>query len=140
MSTGISPKFRPSFWQLSPNTKKPRGAGQTPSVKPCGFATSLSEGGSGETGSFAPAPGALPMRKAPSLRGLSPQATGGVCPKHNKSPGERDAPRGNSLIVIRLLAQFIANCNIGLSANGLSANTQTSNFDFRVILFTKIDY
>ena len=27
MSTGISPKFRPSFWQLSPNTKKPRGAG-----------------------------------------------------------------------------------------------------------------
>jgi len=25
MSTGRSPKFRPSFWQLSPNTKKPRG-------------------------------------------------------------------------------------------------------------------
>ena len=80
------------------------------------------------------------MRKAPSLRGLSPQATGGVCPQTQKSPGERGAPRGNSLIVIRLLAQFIANCNIGLSANGLSANTQTSNFDFRVILFTKIDY
>ena len=59
--------------------KKPRGAGQTPSVKPCGFATSLSEGGSGENGSFAPEPEALPPGKAPSLRGLSPQATGGVC-------------------------------------------------------------
>ena len=79
------------------DTKSP-GAGRTPSVKPCGFATSLSEGGSGETGSFAPEPGALPMRKAPSLRGLSPQATGGVCPKHNKSPeglsGGRKALRG----------------------------------------------
>ena len=68
------------------DTKSP-GAGRTPSVKPCGFATSLSEGGSGETGSFAREPEALPPGKAPSLRGLSPQATGGVCPKHNKSPG-----------------------------------------------------
>ena len=68
------------------DTKSP-GAGRTPSVKPCGCATSLSEGGSGETGSFAPEPEALPPGKAPSLRGLSPQATGGVCPKHNKSPG-----------------------------------------------------
>ena len=68
------------------DTKSP-GAGRTPSVKPCGVATSLSEGGSGETGSFAPEPEALPPGKAPSLRGLSPQATGGVCPKHNKSPG-----------------------------------------------------
>jgi len=65
----------------------PGGAGQTPSVKPCGFATSLSEGGSGETGSFAPEPEALPPGKAPSLRGLSPQATGGVCPKRKKAPG-----------------------------------------------------
>ena len=70
------------------DTKSP-GAGRTPSVKPCGFATSLSEGGSGETGSFAPELEALPMRKAPSLRGLSPQATGGVCPQTQKSPAER---------------------------------------------------
>ena len=62
-------------------------SGRTPSVKPCGFATSLSEGGSGETGSFAPEPEALPPGKAPSLRGLSPQATGGVCPKRKKAPG-----------------------------------------------------
>jgi len=67
--------------------RRKKTAGQTPSVKPCGFATSLSEGGSGETGSFAPEPEALPMRKAPSLRGLSPQATGGVCPKRKKAPG-----------------------------------------------------
>ena len=59
--------------------RRKKTAGRTPSVKPCGFATSLSEGGSGETGSFAPEPETLPMRKAPSLRGLSPQATGGVC-------------------------------------------------------------
>ena len=38
----------------------------------CGFATSLNEGGSGETESFAPEPKAFPTRKAPSLRGLSP--------------------------------------------------------------------
>ena len=74
-----------SQYVSSLDTKSP-GAGRTPSVKPCGFATSLSEGGSGETGSFAPEPGALPMRKAPSLRGLSPQATGGVCPKRKKAP------------------------------------------------------
>ena len=47
-------------------------SGRTPSVKPCGFATSLNEGGSGETDSFAPEPEAFPTRKAPSLRGLSP--------------------------------------------------------------------
>ena len=74
-----------SQYVSSLDTKSP-GAGQTPSVKPCGFATSLSEGGSGETGSFAPEPETLPMRKAPSLRGLSPQATGGVCPKRKKAP------------------------------------------------------
>ena len=67
-----------SQYVSSLDTKSP-GAGRTPSVKPCGFATSLSEGGSGETGSFAPEPEALPTRKAPSLRGLSPQVTGGVC-------------------------------------------------------------
>ena len=69
--------------------KKPRRAGRTPSVKPCGFATSLSEGGSGEIGSFALEPEALPPGKAPSLRGLSPQATGGVCSQTQKSPGGR---------------------------------------------------
>ena len=58
--------------------RRKKTAGRTPSVKPCGFATSLSEEGSGETGSFAPEPEALPPGKAPSLRGLSPQATGGV--------------------------------------------------------------
>ena len=35
-------------------------------------ATSLNEGGSGETESFAPEPEAFSTRKAPSLRGLSP--------------------------------------------------------------------
>ena len=62
-------------------------SGRTPSVKPCGFATSLNEGGSVETESFAPEPEAFPTRKAPSLRGLSPQATGGVCPERKKAPG-----------------------------------------------------
>ena len=40
-----------------------------------------------KNGSFAPEPEALPPGKAPSLRGLSPQATGGVCPKRKKAPG-----------------------------------------------------
>ena len=52
-------------------------SGRTPSVKPCGFATSLNEGGSGETESFAPEPEAFPTRKAPSLRGLSPSGDWG---------------------------------------------------------------
>ena len=78
------------------DTKSP-GAGRTPSVKPCGFATSLSEGGNPLRHRCAMPPppkggGLLHLtggQKAPSLRGLSPQATGGVCPEHNKSPGGR---------------------------------------------------
>ena len=116
MSTGISPKFRPSFWQLSPNTKKPRGAGQTPSVKPCGFATSLSEGGNPLRHRCAMPPppkggGLLHLtgrRKAPSLRGLSPQATGGVCPERKKAPegGLAAALRGErvrNFLLVRVL-------------------------------------
>ena len=50
----------PFFLAIVPkHNKSPGGAGQTPSVKPCGFATSLSEGGSGETGSFAAGKGSL---------------------------------------------------------------------------------
>ena len=48
---GYAPKgqaYRPNSALLfgnCPQTQKSPGAGQTPSVKPCGFATSLSEGG-----------------------------------------------------------------------------------------------
>ena len=86
------------------DTKSP-GAGRTPSVKPCGFATSLSEGGNPLRHRCAMPPppkggGLLHLtgrRKAPSLRddfprpgenvaqrqkgeSGTPQATGGVCP------------------------------------------------------------
>ena len=94
-----------SQYVSSLDTKSP-GAGRTPSVKPCGFATSLSEGGNPLRHRCAMPPppkggGLLHLtgrRKAPSLRGLSPQATGGVCPKRKKKPeglsGGRKALRG----------------------------------------------
>ena len=94
-----------SQYVSSLDTKSP-GAGQTPSVKPCGFATSLSEGGNPLRHRCAMPPppkggGSLHLtgrRKAPSSRGLSPQATGGVCSQTQKSPeglsGGRKALRG----------------------------------------------
>ena len=88
---------------------KSPGAGRTPSVKPCGFATSLSEGGNPLRHRCAMPPppkggGLLHLtgrRKAPFLRddfprpgenvaqrqkgeSGTPQATGGVCPKRKK--------------------------------------------------------
>ena len=50
----------------------------TPSVKPCGFASSLGEGASGETGYFAFKPECLPLCQRPHLRGRLPPA-GGRC-------------------------------------------------------------
>ena len=95
------------------DTKSP-GAGRTPSVKPCGFATFLSEGGNPLRHRCAMPPppkggGLLHLtgrRKAPFLRddfprpgenvaqrqkgeSGTPQATGGVCPQTQKSPAER---------------------------------------------------
>ena len=97
-----------------PQTQKSPGAGRTPSVKPCGFATSLSEGGNPLRHRCAMPPppkggGVLHLtgrRKAPFLRddfprpgenvaqrqkgeSGTPQATGGVCPQTQKSPAER---------------------------------------------------
>ena len=64
-------------------------SGRTPSVKPCGFATSLSEGGSGETGSFAPEPEALPMLKGSLFEGAVAAGDWGSLPPNAKSPGGR---------------------------------------------------
>ena len=74
---------------LPKGAKKPRRAGRTPSVKACGFATSLSEGGSGETGSFAPEPEALPMLKGSLFEGAVAAGDWGSLPPNAKSPGGR---------------------------------------------------
>ena len=106
------------------DTKSP-GAGQTPSVKPCGFATFLSEGGNPLRHRCAMPPppkggGLLHLtgrRKAPSLRddfprpgenvaqrqkgeSGTPQATGGVCPKRKKAPEGGCSP-GKDVDIIR---------------------------------------
>ena len=102
------------------DTKSP-GEGRTPSVKPCGFATSLSEGGNPLRHRCAMPPppkggGLLPLtgrRKAPFLRddfprpgenvaqrqkeeSGTPQATGEFAPKRKKAPegGPAAALRG----------------------------------------------
>ena len=109
------------------DTKSP-GAGQTPSVKPCGFATSLSEGGNPLRHRCAMPPppkggGLLHLtgrRKAPSLRGLSPQATGGVCPKRKKAPegGPAAALRGKKVRSFLLVGvpDLECHCNVAVSA------------------------
>ncbi len=87
--------------------KAQKTAGRTPSVKPCGFATSLWEGGNPLRHRCAMPPppkggGLLHLtgrRKAPSLRGLSPQATGGVCPERKKPRRAALRPRSGERVM-----------------------------------------
>ena len=76
--------------------------GITPSVKPCGFASSLGEGASGETGDFAIQPATLPPCQRPHLRGGWLRPTGadwGSFSRHPLSHGLRRAssPKGTPM-------------------------------------------
>ena len=76
--------------------------GITPSVKPCGFASSLGEGASGETGYFAFKPECLPPCQRPHLRGGWLRPTGadwGSFSRHPLSHGMRRAssPKGTPM-------------------------------------------
>ena len=106
------------------NAKSPGDAGRTPSVKPCGFATSLSEGGSGETGSFAAAKGSL-------FEGAVAAGDWGSLSLNAKKPRGAFALRGLHFKYCELISALLhhfreihrhSNCNIGLVALLDSAN------------------